>query len=322
MKGKKDGIIWSIILIIFSAIIFFVLQFHLYTSSLKNVMESVLPFSISEWRDFFMVIMSGIFTSSFVTLIMNCSDYKNEKINALENYYILSSEILQNFRNLDYLYIEEDLDLIRNYYLERSSNNMRMHRRGKDKNLNYKAKLALEEWIWKNESRETRKLFRKVKQKYLSERVERIISEYDQQLRVMAEQYVKLSEISYQEVENAYGKIDFLVTNKLNRKGFIYKFIHNRQRELLHKIEFESHHLKACDNNDISIVVLDKVLLLQNIIFELEDVEYGKEVYNQYCYEITCNLEFLLQLIYKNKYKENYPSRKSYLKLGVVDIRE
>ena len=319
MKGKKDGIIWSIILIVFSAIIFFILQFHLYTNDFRNLMKSILSFNLSEWREFFMVIMSGIFTSSFVTLIMNYSDYKNERRDALENYYTLSSEILQNFRNLDYLYIKEDLDLIRNYYLERSSNNMRMCL-GNDKNLNYKAKLALQEWIWKNESRETRKLFRKVKQKYLSERVEEIISEYDQQLEVIADQYVKLSELSYQKVENAYGRIDFLFTNRLNRNGFIYKFLHDKQRGLLNEIIFESYHLKNRDSNDITIVILDKVLLLQDKIFKLEDVEYEKEIYNQYCYEITCNLEFLLQLTYKDKYKENYPQRKSYLRMGVIDI--
>ena len=64
MKGKKDGIIWSIVLIGFSIVIFFVLQFHLYTDGFKNIIRGVLPFELSEWREFFMVIMSGIFTSS------------------------------------------------------------------------------------------------------------------------------------------------------------------------------------------------------------------------------------------------------------------
>lgn len=161
MKGKKDGIIWSIRLIAFSAIIFFVLQFYLYTDNFRNMMKCILPFELSEWRDFFMVITSGVFTSSLVTLIMNCTDYKNEKTDALENYYIVSSEFLCNFQNIEYLYIREDITLVRNYYLERASNDLRK-RSGTDEKLNYKAKVKLQEWIWEHEDKETRRVFRKL----------------------------------------------------------------------------------------------------------------------------------------------------------------
>lgn len=87
MSGKKNGIVWAVRLIIVSAIIFFVLQFRLYTSGFKVVMHCIFPFALAEWREFFMMIMSGIFTSSFVTLIMNYSDYENERRSTLENYF-------------------------------------------------------------------------------------------------------------------------------------------------------------------------------------------------------------------------------------------
>lgn len=187
-------------------------------------MQLILPFGLSDWRDFFMVIMSGIFTSSFVTLIMNCSDYKNEKRDALENYFLVSYRFLNNFKDIKYLYIKEDLDLIRNYYLERSSNEI-CKNRGID-NQNFKAKLALQEWIWKNGSKEERKSYKKLKQKYLSDRVENMISDYDKKLEKIIKQYIKISELSYQEIEDAYRNIDFLCTNKLNRNEFIYKFLY------------------------------------------------------------------------------------------------
>lgn len=321
MKGKKDGIIWSVRLIIFSAIIFFVLQFHLYTDEFKDVMRSSLPFNLSEWRDFIIVIMSGIFTSSFVTLIMNCSDYKNERRDALVNYYLVSSNIMYNFRNIEYLYIGEEIDLIRNYYLERNSNDI-CKQMGMDKELNYKAKLALQEWIWKNENRETRRQFRRIKQHYLSDCVESLISKYDQELDRIIAQYIKLSELNYREVEDAYGNINFLFTNKLNRNEFIYKRLHKRQRDLLNKIKLESYHFKNHYSKDTAVVMLDKILELQKEIFAVEESKYGKNIYNKYCYEITCNLEFLLQLTYKDKYEENYPHWKEFFVSSHIDMKK
>lgn len=321
MKGKKDGIIWSIGLISFSIVIFFVSQFHLYTDEFKNIIRSVLPFELSEWREFFMVIMSGIFTSSFVTLIMNYSDYKNERRDALVNYYLVSSRLMRNFRNIEYLYVGEELELICNYYLERSSNNMRMQM-GMDKELNQKAKLALQEWIWKNERSETRRQFKKIKQQYLSDCVERLISKYDQELDKVTTQYIKLSELSYREVEDAYGNINFLFANKLNRNGFIYKHLHERQRDLLHKIKMESYHFKNHYSKDTAVVMLNKILELQKEIFVVEESKYGKNIYNQYCYEITCNLEFLLQLTYKDKYETNYPCWKEFCISSHIDVQK
>ncbi len=320
MKGKKDGIIWSIILIVFSVVIFFVLQFHLYTDAFKNIMRNILPFNLSEWREFVMVIMSGIFSSSFVTLIMNYSDYNNEKRDALVNYYLASSRFMRNFRNVEYLYIGEEIDLIRNYYLERSSNNMRI-KMGMNQELNYKAKLALQEWIWKNESRETRRQFRKIKQQYLSDRAENLVSKYDQELDKITGQYIKLSELNYREIEDAYGNINFLFANKLNRNEFIYKYLHERQRNLLHKIKMESDHFKNHYSKDTAVVMLNKILELQKEIFAVEKSKYGKNIYNQYCYEITCNLEFLLQITYKDKYEVNYPCWKEFCVSSHIDIQ-
>ncbi len=284
MKGKKDGIIWSIRLIIFSAIIFFVLQFHLYTDEFRDVMRSILPFNLSEWREFLMVIMSGIFTSSFVTLIMICSDYKNERRDALVNYYLVSSNIMSSFRNIEYLYIGEEIELIRNYYLERSSNNMHIQR-GMDC-------------------------------------VESLISKYDQELDRIITQYIKLSELNYREVEDAYENINFLFTNKLNRNEFIYKHLHERQRDLLNKIKLESYHFKNHYSKDTAVVMLDKILELQKEIFAVEENKYGINIYNQYCYEITCNLEFLLQITYKDKYEANYPCWKEFYVCSRMDIQK
>lgn len=321
MKGKKDGIIWSIGLIVFSVIIFFILQFHLYTDGFRNVMSKILPFGLSEWREFFMVIMSGILTSSFVTLIMNCVDYKNEKRDALVNYFLVSHDFLRNFQNIEYLHFKEDFNLIRSYLAERSSNEM-LKQAGLNKGLKYEAKLALQEWIWENESKETRKYLRKTKQKYLSDRLESIISEYVQQMEKIMEQYIRLSELKYREVEDAYRRIDFLCTNKKDKKGFIYKYLHERQRNLLNRIKSESYHFKNHYGKINVVNMLDILLNLQNEIFMAVDKRYGKSIYNQYCYEITCNLEFLLQITYRKRYEANYPQQREFLKCSYVDIRK
>lgn len=320
MRGKKSGIIWSIRLIIISFFTYFILQFHLYTDIFKNIIGSILPFNLSDWRDFIIVIMSGIFTSSFVTLIMNCSDYVNERRDALEDYYNASILFLSHFQNIEYLHIVEDLELVRAYYLERSSNYVRKSM-SETASLRYESKRKLQNWIWKATDEKIREQLKKQEQDYLDARLESIIAGYDQQLERIAQQYTELSELSYQDVENACGKIDFLFTNKLNRKDFIYRFLHNRQRDLWKKIRFESFYFKQISLQSNAIVILDKILKLQNEIFMAENCRYGKKIYNQYCYEVMCNLEFLLQITYKKQYKENYPSRSDYLRMGYIDTQ-
>lgn len=90
---------------------------------------------------------------------------------------------------------------------------------------------------------------------------------------------------------------------------------------MLNKIKYESYHFKNYYNKP-NIVVLDKILELQNEIFTVEDKKYRKSIYNQYCYEITCNIEFLLQLTYKKKYEENYPQQREFLESSHIDIRK
>lgn len=89
---------------------------------------------------------------------------------------------------------------------------------------------------------------------------------------------------------------------------FIYKFLYKRQRDLLNKIE-SCNFNKIEENEYKKVIILDKILNIQDEIFVVEDNKFGKSIYNQYYYEIMCNLEFLLQVAYGDKYKENYPQK-------------
>ena len=70
-----------------SVLIFSILNFRLYTISFKNWIQSfVSSTALSDWKSFFIIISSGAFTSSIVTLLISISEYRVEKRIALENY--------------------------------------------------------------------------------------------------------------------------------------------------------------------------------------------------------------------------------------------
>ena len=109
---------------------------------------------------------------------------------------------------------------------------------------------------------------------------------------------LKISEISYEQVESAFGRFDFLIDIKkydekkesfyiktykkfhhgqLPYRIWIYNEIHNKIRNMLNSIALESYHLKLYRENESKnlCVIVDKIDKLNQMLFSIEEVEYS-----------------------------------------------
>lgn len=119
MKSKKWSIIVSLIIMGVSVLIFSILNFHLYSACFKNWMMSfITSMALSDWKNFFIVISSGAFTSSIVTLLISIAEYRVEREAALEDYIESTINFCADFYNMKYLNFEIPKELLQAYYAE------------------------------------------------------------------------------------------------------------------------------------------------------------------------------------------------------------
>ena len=97
MRAKKSAIILSGSVAILSIICFTVLQFRIYNR--YNILFTKIP-NAGNIREFFMVITSGLFTSSCVTLIISIREYCVSKEEALRNLFRLASYIDEKYKRV------------------------------------------------------------------------------------------------------------------------------------------------------------------------------------------------------------------------------
>lgn len=119
MRSKKWSIIVSLIIMGVSVLIFSILNFHLYGACFMNwIMSFMSATSLSEWKNFFIVISSGAFTSSIVILLISIAEYRVEKETALEGYISDTINFCSDFYNMKYLDIDIPIELLQGYYAE------------------------------------------------------------------------------------------------------------------------------------------------------------------------------------------------------------
>lgn len=135
--------------------------------------------------------------------------------------------------------------------------------------------------------------------------MEQRFNKYFQQINSIVDQYIALGNLDYQEVENAYGKIDYIFNNK--RRESLYNSIHKPLREMLKKIKDSSYHFKLYRNgksNNISVVI-EYILNLQDLIFKKEEKDcdgmHHLIIYNECFYEFDRLLEKFRSEIYNQK---------------------
>lgn len=129
---------------------------------------------------------------------------------------------------------------------------------------------------------------------------------------------------SYDIVESAFGKIDFIFSNKRLRQNFIYKKLHDRQRSIFQEITKEAWHFEQyykMENGNLP-VMLDKIMAIQDNLFEKQEGEIGDTIYNSYCYEIDKHLYELLGITYGKGYEQFVPDFKNYMVFSKIDAKK
>lgn len=269
MKGKKHGIIISIVVLIIATSFLVIFA----------VKEIELGINIS----------AGILTSSFVTLVISISDYLVEKRSTLENYYDEIGAILSAFNEIKYVHInEKTLESAR--YI---------------KSINFQRRTNIDNKSTKNDNDSIKTLleyYNKIQfwDKYMQsfsekDKIEIILCEVDKDYKDIIkamDTYLKIEKISYSNVEKAFGRIDFLFDiSKLcphNQKLFrvwIYENLHKKIRDMLNIVQMENYHIKKYkEGSSINLyTVAEKIKELNEKLFEIKFItNNGYEEMNVY----------------------------------------
>ena len=249
MRSKKWSIIVSLIIMGVSVLIFSILNFRLYSVCFKNWMMLFIPSdSLSEWKNFFIVISSGAFTSSIVTLLISIAEYRVERESALEYYIASTINFCADFYNMKYLNFDMTKELLQAYYAEQWEKPLESVLGNPNQGYIYTgeyivpdsdAVTQIKEWIWKYSlNEEIRKRFEAsgTKRKFLDAEFTSMIQKYNEEIDSVMKQYINLSDkINCRELTSSIGKIDFLFGNKY-RKEVLNKKMYSRNREIVAKI--------------------------------------------------------------------------------------
>lgn len=285
--------------------------------------------ALHDWKNFFIVISSGALTSSIVTLLISIAEYKVERESAVEDYISYTINFCADFYNMKYLKFDIPKELLQEYYAEQWKDPLESvldKKQGYVYDGNYiipdsDIVIQIKEWIWNCLStEETRKMFElpTAKRKYLETEFRNRIEKYNEEIDTVMKQYTDLDDkINCRELTSSIGRIDFLFGNKY-RKEVLYKKMYCKNREVVDKIKGVSYHFrryyKASMGN--KSMMLHFIQEIQDYFFSVEEKEngYAKVVYNQYLFEMNCEIDNALRRLYGEKrYYDIPPKKKDFM---------
>lgn len=284
MKGKKYGIIVSVITMIVSLILILFV----------NLCDK-------DNYELFSNIFIGVFGSSVVTLIISISDYIVSKREALEDYYRQVYKIIVAFGKIKYVRIT-DISL---------------------ENMKYKTECELKKCLGKQPPQMDDIIDYYDKNNYWDNYSENISTEGKSQIIIeqiekdcanigkALDSYLEFENLSYEKVENAFGRISFLFDKSEkhpdNEKYFrvwIYRNLHDKLRNMINTIRLENYHFKLYkegDNKNL-FVVTQKIDELNKQLFEIvndtDDNSDVTKVYAKFYNDMNSTLEKFRARIY------------------------
>lgn len=253
--------------------------------------------------DFFVNFFFAIMGSAILGGIMSLTEYIVARKQCLERYYLAAYDILRQIRKVKYVFTDEPIELIEQYFLE-LQNNKWDSILGKKEST--KAKDALFTYLvnrWKRLVDIPEPEFTD----YAEERFRNKMEKYSEDIDEAMKSYVRISEIDLMPLENAYGELDFLFANNSVRKQ-IFEQIHLELREYMHSVAKQAHHFRLflSGEADNLAVMLGKIDELQQEYFSIDENCEGCDsvitVYNRFAYSMDENIEKLRCRIYGQKY--------------------
>lgn len=281
MKGKKYGIIVSVITMIITFIL--ILMINWCNKDKYELLSNILI---------------GILGSSVVTLIISISDYVVAKRVALEDYYNEVYKVMAAFSKIQYTHISErvivsakfraevelqkifgkesfDMDEIMDYYNKHHYFDVYLDELTDDE----KNQIILEQ---------------------VNDDVVKIIKAMNS--------YLQFDDVSYEGVENAYRRISFLIDKSKWSYGrekayriWLYQNFHERLRKMLNTIYLENNHFNLYKNQDENniLVIAEKIKDLNDKLFEIKREKGVVTVYFVFFDDMMDSLEEFKSRIYK-----------------------
>lgn len=344
MQGKKHIVQLSFVAMIVSLILFTILEFRVYPQCVKIWICSILTHNAKTMENYLITIFSGIFTGAILSLFVAIREYMDAKTYDLVGYYKASSEINRQIYKIPYLDIRQPYDLVEDCIAEEDANKRRVRYNEQlkkaidesecleenkhiayEKNyekLIFDAKEKMQEYIWAMQDEKTKETLEEIGQKkhFLEQQYDGTMREYHIKIDEIMKYYIEFGKIDYWNVEDGYGKINFLLGNKKRRNIFIYENLHDKKRKFLRKIREIGFHFQQYYQEDVGNlpVQLSKIIEVQKEIFTREDTNGGYTIYNTLSYTIDRDLTTLLKMVYGKKYEVEIPEKKDYVVSSVI----
>ena len=263
MKSKKYATIFSLLLTLFSLIIYTIFNFFL-------IFQEKL-------MDYLIVIISGVFTGALLTFIISFAEYFSEKKIALIRYFNLITQFTNQLSGLSYLFIENPV-AVKKCLKELKSNKL-----SKDiQNYNEEEKLKS---IIKNDLNPQLSLKINL-DNLVEERFPFYIKKIENQILLVMNQYIYIKNLSFLEIENAFGELDFMISKYKKKVLYpIYLKIKNLHDHIIEKsIHFENYNKYSYKNNDLMI---DHIFNIQENLFSTKDCNSYINVFNDFYSKIS-----------------------------------
>lgn len=219
---------------------------------------------------------------------------------------IQSNKILKELRKIKYLELDAPVELIKDALLEEQANywNAKFPLLIDDSGITHKAKSALISWFEENipmSFNEDSDIEAEL-EKYYSASLK---TYKDTFLRCMRS-YQDASSIDLGLIDNAYGNLDFIISNHSIRK-YAYNNIFDKMRKFVYQFREEAYHFDLLNDGKGNFAVcVSKVVDLNKLFFAAKDVKahgyVNTLVYQTAFDEIESELEKFRCKIYKTKY--------------------
>lgn len=244
--------------------------------------------------------------SAVLGFIMSLTEYYVEKRKAMEEFWLQSNKILKELRKIKYLELDAPVELIKDALLEEQANywNAKFPLLIDDSGITHKAKSALISWFEENipmSFNEDSDIEAEL-EKYYSASLK---TYKDTFLRCMRS-YQDASSIDLGLIDNAYGNLDFIISNHSIRK-YAYNNIFDKMRKFVYQFREEAYHFDLLNDGKGNFAVcVSKVVDLNKLFFAAKDVKahgyVNTLVYQTAFDEIESELEKFRCKIYKTKY--------------------
>ncbi len=323
MSVKKWALIISFSIGAVNWILYTVLKFHWYSVEFGALF-------CTELKEYLMNISLGLFTGAALTFALSLKEYFIERKNALLKYYKVCRKWRQILFEVGYLDFKVPIELLTGYYRELSDNKVKscsnkslrevILKNGdieKDsiiyeknyKELQYTCEKELRDWLWENAEENERawnaEPYRK--KQFLDDIFEKTITECDEKIRILGENYKKLNTIKFDEVDDCYIEFDFLFVNKRYKEKILYNKVYLAERTMLSKMRSLITYIDYMNKDDMAskIQFIKAVGSLQHEFCETEENDIGEHIYHKTCFEIEMELYNILKKAYGRGYDKD-----------------